>query len=101
MTFKMIKTALQKKESPGFHPSYGCPLHCIPACSLLQSFCPTAGGCSVHSDRPRQGQEAKDDFFPMRTALQLPTASDTSAALCREEFALHLLEGNSKNLCQR
>lgn len=41
---------------------------------------------------PQWGQEVKDHFFSMWTALQLPSASNTHAALCREEFALNLLE---------
>lgn len=38
------------------------------------------------------GQEAKDDSFSKQTALQLPSASNKQVALCREEFALNLLE---------
>lgn len=38
------------------------------------------------------GQETKDDFFSKQTALQLPSASNQHVALCREEFALNVLE---------
>ena len=39
---------------------------------------------------------AKEDFCSVWTALRLPSASNTHAVLCREEFALNLVERKLK-----
>lgn len=64
MTFQMIKTTLQRKESPAFHHLLrDALLNCIPVYFLLHSFCPHAREFSVDNDHGG-GQEAKDDSFP-------------------------------------